>query len=154
MSSHGFIARKFHLSSKVGAILDSATDLIFLGVMGFKMLPIFIENLSIANWIMIIVPIVFQLVGYIICAIKYKKFSALHTYANKCMSAAIFLFPYTFIGNIHLIYDIYLYVFGSVAIFAGIEICLIHLLSKEYNDRNKSIFLLRGNEQQLETANS
>ena len=102
----GFIARKFRLASKFGSILDSATDLVFLGVMGFKMFPIFMENLSIANWIMIIVPVALHVAGYIACAIKYKKFSSMHTYANKCMSAAIFFFPYTFIGNIHLIYDI------------------------------------------------
>ena len=142
----GFIARKFHLESKFGTILDSVSDLIFLGIMGFKIFPTLIELLDVWCWFMIGIPVLLQIIGYIICAIKFKKFSAIHTYANKTMSAAIFFFPFTFIGFIKLIYEIYLGVFGTVAIFAGIEIVLIHLLTKEYSDKNKSIFLLKKNE--------
>ena len=147
----GFIARKFHLESRIGSILDSVSDIVFLGVMGFKIFPKLIELLDLWCWFMIGIPVVLQLAGYIICAIKFKKFSAVHTYANKTMSAAIFVFPFTFIGFIKLIYEIYIGIFGTVAIFAGLEIVLIHLLTKEYSEKNKSIFLLKKNEtQQIE----
>lgn len=142
----GFIARKFHLESRIGSVLDSISDIIFLGVMGFKIFPTLIELLDLWCWFMIGIPVLLQLVGYIVCALKFKKFSAVHTYANKVMSAAIFCFPFTFIGFIKLIYEIYLGVFGTVALFAGVEIILIHLLSKEYSEKNKSIFLLKKNE--------
>lgn len=146
----GFIARHFHLESKIGSILDSVSDLIFLGVMGFKILPTLIKLLPVWNWVMIFIPIGFQFIGYIICAIKFKKFSAVHTYANKVMSAAIFFYPFTFIGFIPAIYETYVGVFGSVAIYASIEIVLIHIIAKGYNERNKSVFLVKKNERKTQ----
>ena len=142
----GFVARKFHLESKFGSVLDSASDIIFLGVMGFKIFPTLMELLDTWCWFMIGIPVFLQVVGYIICAIKYKKFSAMHTYANKVMSAAIFCFPFTFIGFIKPLYEVYIGVFGSVAIFAGIEIVLIHIFTTRYSEKNKSIFLIKKNE--------
>lgn len=146
----GFVARKFNLTSKFGSILDSVSDLIFLGVMGFKILPTLIELLPIWNWLMILIPIGLQSIAYIICAIKYKKFSAVHTYANKVMSAAIFFYPFSFIGFIPAIYETYVAIFGSVAIYASIEINLIHIIAKTYDDRNKSVFLIKKNERNPE----
>ena len=146
----GFIARHFHLESKVGSVLDSVSDIIFLGVMGFKIFPTLIELLPIWCWVMIGVPVFFQTVAYIVCAIKFKRFSAVHTYANKIMSAAIFCFPFTFIGFIPWIYQTYIAVFGTVAIYASIEINLIHIIAKEYSEKNKSIFLVKKNERKSE----
>lgn len=146
----GFVARKFNLTSKFGSILDSVSDLIFLGVMGFKILPTLLKLLPIWNWVLILVPIGLQTIAYIICAIKFKKFSAIHTYANKLMSAAIFFYPFSFIGFLPFIYETYVGVFGSVAILASIEINLIHIFSKKYDDRNKTIFLLKKNESNSE----
>lgn len=145
----GFVARKFHLESKFGSILDSVSDLVFLGVMAFKIFPTLIELLPIWNWIIILTAVGFQTIAYIICAIKFKKFSAIHTYANKVMSAAIFFYPFSFIGFIPVIYETYVGVFGTVAIYASIEINLIHLIAKEYDERNKSIFLVKRNERKV-----
>ena len=142
----GFVARKFHLESKFGSILDSVSDIAFLGIMAFKIFPTLVELLDVWCWFMIGIPVFLQLVGYIVCAIKFKKLSAIHTYANKIMSAAIFCFPFTFIGFIKVLYETYLGVFGTVALFAGIEIILIHILTKEYSENNKSVFLLKKNE--------
>ena len=99
---------------------------------------------------MILIPIGLQSIAYIICAIKYKKFSAVHTYANKVMSAAIFFYPFSFIGFIPAIYETYVAIFGSVAIYASIEINLIHIIAKTYDDRNKSVFLIKKNERNPE----
>ena len=141
----GFVARKFHLESKFGSALDSVSDLVFLGVMAFKIAPTLIELLPIWNWIIILTAVGLQAIDYVICSIKYKKFSAVHTYANKVMSAAIFLYPFSFIDFIPAIYETYVAVFGTVAIYASIEINLIHLIAKEYDERNKSIFLIKRN---------
>ena len=145
----GFVARKFHLESKFGSILDSVSDLLFLGVMAFKIFPTLIELLPIWNWIIILTAVGFQAIAYIICAIKFKKFSAVHTYANKIMSAAIFFYPFSFIGFISAIYETYVAVFGTVAIYASIEINLIHLIAKEYDERNKSVFLVKRNKRKV-----
>lgn len=144
----GFAARKLNAQSKVGSILDSVSDLIFYFVMAVKIFPTMQRLLSIGNWIVILVPIALQLVAYIICLIRFRCFSSLHTYANKMTSFAVFFFPFTFIGEIFLLYNLYIYIFGAVAIYASIEMCLIHIVSKKYDTRNGTIFFVKRNEQE------
>lgn len=138
----GYLARKLDVSSHLGSILDSVGDLIFLGVMGAKVIPYLINvyHLALWNWIIILIPFVLQMSAYVICAFKFKKFSAVHTYMNKVLSASIFFYPFTFIGDVRLIYEIYAIVFGTSAIYASIEINLIHILAREYDEKNKTIF--------------
>lgn len=145
----GYIARTYHLESKLGAILDSISDLIFLGAMAIKIIPTLIDLLAIWNWVIIFVPLFFHMLAYLICAIKFHKFSALHTYANKILSMAIFLYPFTFIGNVRMIYEIYAIVFGLEALYGSIELNLIHLTAHKYDDRNKSIFFVKKNNNEI-----
>lgn len=142
----GFLARKLGASSRIGSLLDSVSDLIFYSVMAVVIFPTLYELLSLGNWLVILIPVGLQLIGYIICAIKFRKFSALHTYANKALSVIVFAFPFSFIGYIYLLYNLYIYIGCIVAFYAGIEIILIHLWCSTYNERNKSIFLLKRNE--------
>ena len=148
----GFVARKFHLQSKLGSILDSVSDWVFYIVLAIKIFPKMMECLSIGNWLMIIIPFVFHMSAYIICFIKFRKFSSVHTYANKIMSFELFLFPFTFIGDIPLLYNLYIYIGGVVAIYSSIEMNLIHIISKRYDERNKTIFLVKKNEKDLQTV--
>ena len=142
----GPIARKLHSESRFGSILDSISDLLFLGVMAIKMMPTFIEKLAIWNWIIILVPFTLHMLAYVICAIKFHRFSSVHTYANKILSAAIFVYPFTFIGDVRWIYETYAMIFGTVGLYSSVEINLIHLVAHKYDDRNKSIFLVKRNE--------
>ena len=146
----GFTARKFNASSKFGSILDSASDLIFYTILAVKIFPVMYRLLNVPCWVIIIIPICLHALAYIICALKFKKFSAIHTYANKCMSFMIFFFPFTFIGEIEMLYTIYVYVCGPFAIYSGLEMILIHLLTHQYNEKNKSIFFVKRNEKELE----
>ena len=146
----GFIARKFHLESQIGSVLDSISDIVFLGVMAIKILPTLLDLLAIWNWLLIIIPIFFQLIAYLICALKFKRFSAIHTYANKITSAAIFFYPFTFIGFVRPIYEIYVIVFGTIAIYGSIEMILIHIISHKYDERNKTIFFVKRNERDIQ----
>ena len=146
----GFVARKFHLESRIGSVLDSISDIVFLGVMAAKIFPTLLELLALWNWLLIIVPIFFHFVAYIICAIKFKKFSAIHTYANKITSAAIFFYPFTFIGFVRPVYEIYVIVFGTIAIYGSIEMILIHIISHKYDERNKTIFFVKRNERDIQ----
>ena len=108
-----------------------------------------IELLSVIAWIIIFSCIALQACAYIICANKYKKFSAVHTYANKIQSFSIFLFPFTMIGEIFWLYTLYVYILGAWNFYAAVEINLIHLISRRYDERNKSIFLVRKNEKDM-----
>ena len=146
----GFIARKTHSESKFGSVLDSICDLVFYSVMAWKIFPTMQKLLSIGNWIVIIVPTALHIIAYIICAIKFRKFSAIHTYANKALGAIVFIFPFSLIGGIPALYNSYIYGFGVIAIYGAIEINLIHLIAKYYNTKNKSVFFVKKNDNEVE----
>ena len=147
----GFIARKFHLESRIGSIIDSVADWALLLIMGIKILPYLLTVLEWWNWVIILVPLTLHLTAYVVCLIKFRCFSSVHTYMNKLMSAAIFLYPFTFIGEVYWIYNSYEIFFGLFALYSSIEINLIHLLSNEYNENNKTIFrVLKARKQENE----
>ena len=144
----GIVARHYHIESLFGSALDSISDLSFEIVVAIKIFPIMIKLLPVACWVVIITATSLHIIAYIICAIKYHKFSAVHTYANKAMSVVIYFFPFSMIGDIYLLYSLYVYIGGVVAIYSSIEINLIHLISRRYDVKNKSVFLIRKNEQE------
>ena len=142
----GFVARKLGISSPLGSALDSISDLLFYGIMGAKIFPVLVDNLFILQWIIIMVPTALHFIAYIVCAIKFNKFSAIHTYANKALGLLIYAFPFFLIGLIPLLYGIYMYIGGVIALYSALEINLIHLIAKTYDERNKSIFLIKRNQ--------
>ena len=142
----GLVARKLGVESSFGSALDSLSDLLFYGVMAAKLFPTFQRLLLPYQWVIIIVPTALHFIAYIICAIKFNRFSAIHTYANKALGLLVYAFPFFFIGEIPLLWGIYMYVGGAIALYSGIEINLIHLISRKYDARNKSVFLIRRNE--------
>ena len=87
----GFLARKYKITSKFGAKIDSLADMLFVGVSLLKILPVIEISIGIYIWIIIIVLIkVFNIIlGYI----YYKKLTLLHTIANKITGLALFVVP-------------------------------------------------------------
>ena len=142
----GLVARKLGISSALGAALDSFSDLLFYGVMAAKIFPTLQRLLTPFQWIIIAVPTGLHLIAYIICMLKFGKFSAIHTYANKVLGALVYAYPFFFIGEIALLYGIYMYIGGVFALWSSIETNLIHIVAKRYDVRNKSIFLVKRNE--------
>ena len=142
----GLVARKLGVESSFGSALDSLSDLLFYGVMAARLFPTFQRLLTPLQWIIIGVPTVLHFIAYIICAIKFNRFSAIHTYANKALGLLVYAFPFFFIGEIPLLWTIYMTVGGTIALYSGVEINLIHIIAKKYDTRNKSIFFVRRNE--------
>ena len=142
----GLVARKLGVQSSFGSALDSLSDLLFYGVMAAKLFPTFQRLLLPYQWVIIGVPTALHFIAYIICAIKFSRFSAIHTYANKALGLLVYAFPFFFIGEIPLLWTIYMIVGGVIALYGSIEIDLIHILAKKYDTRNKSIFFIRRNE--------
>ncbi len=142
----GLVARKLGIQSSFGSALDSLSDLLFYGVMAAKLFPTFQRLLLPYQWVIIAVPTVLHFIAYIICAIKFSRFSAIHTYANKALGLLVYAFPFCFIGEIPLIWTIYMIVGGVIALYGSIEINLIHIIAKKYDTRNKSVFFIRRNE--------
>ena len=142
----GLVARKLGVQSSFGSALDSLSDLLFYGVMAAKLFPTFQRLLLPYQWVIIGVPTALHFIAYIICAIKFSRFSAIHTYANKALGLLVYAFPFFFIGEIPLLWTIYMIVGGVIALYGSIEINLIHIIAKKYDTRNKSVFFIRRNE--------
>ena len=138
----GFIARRFHLESRLGSIIDSVADWCLELFMAIRVLPYLLTILEWWNWVIIIVPFVLHILAYIICFAKFHCFSSLHTYVNKLMSAAICVYPFTFIGEIYWLYNSYEIFFGLFALYGSIEMNLIHILSDVYDESNKSLLIV------------
>ena len=142
----GFVARKLGIQSAFGSVLDSFSDLLFYGVMAAKIFPTLQRLLTVFQWVIIAVPTGLHLIAYIVCMIKFGKFSAIHTYANKVLGALVYFYPFFFIGEIALLYGLYMYIGGVFALYSAVETNLIHIIAKRYDTRNKSIFLVKRNE--------
>ena len=142
----GLVARKLGIQSSFGSALDSLSDLLFYGVMAAKLFPTFQRLLLPYQWVIIGVPTALHFIAYIVCAIKFNRFSAIHTYANKALGLLVYAFPFFFIGEIPLLWTIYMIVGGVIALYGSVEINLIHIIAKKYDTRNKSIFFIRRNE--------
>lgn len=112
----GFIARKFNYESKMGAILDSISDIIFVIVSMIKILP----NLSLTNVIIIwIVFIIFiKVVNVIYSYIYYKRIVLLHTISNKITGFILFIAPFVIINTNAIIIEI---IICSIATFSAMQ---------------------------------
>ncbi|MBP5694494.1 MAG: CDP-alcohol phosphatidyltransferase family protein [Bacilli bacterium] len=141
----GFIARKFHVESRIGSVLDTISDFTLYIVMIVKLWYKLQETFQLATWIIVIFVCALRLISYLTCFIKYRKFSAVHTYLNKAMGLVFFTFPFVCLAP-NLVVLIYAYVAAGIAFLGATEELLIHLISKEYNVHNKSIFLVKRNE--------
>lgn len=131
----GYIARKTNSTSRLGSLLDSYADIVFMSVVLIVILPTISVSKGILIWIIIIASIrtVSILIGY--C--KFHTFTVLHTYSNKATGFVLFCFPYLykFIGiNISSI------IICTIASLSAIEELVINITSKELSRDNKGIF--------------
>lgn len=91
----GFLARKMKLESSFGSKLDSVADLLFYAVMLIKLFPVLWKVLPKWIWLMVELILLIRVVSYLVTAVKYKCFAALHTRMNKLTGGAVFLLPYS-----------------------------------------------------------
>lgn len=136
----GTIARKMHTESKTGAVLDSVADLTFLLVAFIKLFPILSH--AFPQWILsaVILIAVIRLSAYAVGALKFHKFIALHTIANKITGSVLFCVPFIFLKiDINLV-SIILCIVASIS---AIEELLINLKSRHYNPDINSIFKMQ-----------
>lgn len=87
----GLIARNTHTESKIGAIMDSIADLIFVSICFCKILP----DLRISTWlgIWILLIVVLRGTNLVLGYVYQHKIIFLHTKANKVTGFLLFLLP-------------------------------------------------------------
>jgi CDP-diacylglycerol--glycerol-3-phosphate 3-phosphatidyltransferase len=85
----GYLARKFGCESKVGALLDSLADLVFVVCCCFKLIP----ALAFPKWLWIWggVIVVIKVINQISALVMYKKCVFPHTIANKVTGVLLFV---------------------------------------------------------------
>lgn len=90
----GPIARKRGTESRVGAVLDSAADLVFAAVACVKLLPVYWAQIP--AWLLISAAFVFYLKvkNAIACFAMHKKLITMHTLLNRAAEILLFAFPF------------------------------------------------------------
>lgn len=131
----GYLARKMNASSKFGQVIDSISDLIFIAIVLFVVIPTLNLSLWMIYWIILIA--VIRLLSVIIGFVRYRRLAFLHTYANKATGIALFCFPF-------LCYvmeqETATILISSIASVSAIEELMINLTSKILCRDRKSIF--------------
>lgn len=89
----GYIARKTHTESKLGARLDSAADLLFCAVSAIKLLPLMALPTFIWIWTAAIGAV--KLDGMVRRFIRCGSFAPPHSIANRLTGLLLFLLPLT-----------------------------------------------------------
>ena len=85
----GWLARRLHVESKTGSVLDSIADLSFMACCAIQLLPI----LSIPSWLWMWagIIVIIKIVNQIIALIYIKRFCFPHTIANKLTGFLLFI---------------------------------------------------------------
>lgn len=133
----GYVARLTGTAGGFGARLDSAADLIFYVVTVVRLLPVLIPLLPSGLWTAIVVILGLRILSYLMTALRFHTFAALHTYLNKATGAVVFLMPYFLNHAPALPYC------TAAVILAGlstVEELLIHLGPGPYDPERKSLF--------------
>lgn len=132
----GFLARKLKVTSEFGAKLDSVADVIFNCTIIIKILPALLDLLPVIIWYAVGLIVVLRVASYVIAAVKFRKFSSLHTFMNKITVFLVFVVPFFIHTEFIVPICAIICVLGILAI--GEEMC-IHLMKKEYSTDVKTI---------------
>lgn len=120
----GYIARKYHLETLLGARLDSFADVIF-----FLTLTYFIWNSHTLNPFhigLIIFTLLVRVSSQVIALYRFKRTNFIHTYANKIAGLLFFILPFIMILGWLPLMSFFIFDF---AIYASIEELILNLIS-------------------------
>lgn len=133
----GWLARKTGTASDFGARLDSIADLLFYGAVLIRLFPLLRQALPGEIWYAVTGILLVRLAAYATAAIKYHRFSSLHTWLNKLTGAAVFLLPYMLVISTGIGYS---WAVCALAFAASLEELAIHLCGKSDGADTKFIF--------------
>lgn len=131
----GYIARRTHTQSELGAKLDSLGDLVFTGVVLAILLGWLGDRLfSLTPWLVLI--IVVRGLNLAIAGVRFHTFAILHTWANKATGLAFFVSPVLYLvwPQVEIFYSL-----CGLALLSAVEETLI-LLTANQLDRNRRTF--------------
>ncbi len=89
----GWIARRTHTASELGAKLDTIADIVFVIVCLVKLLPVLNIPVWLYVWIGVIALI--KIINIISGFVVQKRFVSVHSIMNKTTGLLLFIFPLT-----------------------------------------------------------
>lgn len=133
----GYIARRFKLCSKFGAILDSLADTFFIIITLIKILPSLKLELWMILWIVSI--FIIKVLSLIIGFLRFNEIAFLHTYANKLAGIILFFTPliYSLLGI-----NISICIVCGISTFSALEEVMINIIAKTLNLNIKGIYMI------------
>ena len=127
----GMLARAMHATSELGAKLDSAADLLFYAVMLIRIFPVLWQKLPRSIWLIVGAAVLIRLISYGYVAIRYHRFSSMHTAGNKLTGLMVFLTPY-FISLPETFATPCCFAVAIVAFLSSAQELLMHLRKQTY----------------------
>lgn len=134
----GYMARQLKVTSKVGALLDSIGDFVFIGIVLITLIPVLEIPEWLFFWILLIALI--RMCSLLVGWIRFKTAAFLHTYANKMTGFLLFCFP-LFIGTLGIRRTGI--VVCVIATLSAAEELGINLISKELDRDVKTVGFIR-----------
>lgn len=134
----GYLARKWNLASRLGAVLDSIADFILVA----SLLCIFVPRYDWPPWagIWILFIALIRFCSLFVCFFRFGKWAFLHTYSNKAAGFLLLCFP-ILIRLVGLIATTIL--LCSVALVSAIEEFIILVYSVQLNRDVSSVFVMK-----------
>ncbi len=133
----GWIARKANSITEFGSKLDSVADLFFYIVLVLKILHILWKIVPIWFWYLLGCIVALCIVSYTTAALKYRRFTSLHTKMNKVTGLLVFAAPYFLALPFAAEYCCFVVLFGAVS---STEEFVLHLKRREYSENHNSLF--------------
>lgn len=134
----GFLARKYHVESRLGAKLDSLADFSFFCTS--LVVLVFLRGMrpDAARWSIVFSVTFVKLVNFIITRVKFKEWNIMHTYANKAAGLVIFSsVPVFMVQGEFGMWTVW--TVAAALTLAAAEEMLILLTSKEYDVNCKGL---------------
>lgn len=132
----GYLARKYNVTSQLGATLDSLADFVFVITVLIVLAHLLAWETWAVVWISIIITV--RLLVLIIGFIKYHQLAFLHTNANKFTGFSLFLFPLLYSAAD---FQIITFILCCIASLSAFEELLITIKSKCLDKNIKTIFV-------------
>ena len=89
----GWVARRTHTASELGAKLDTIADIVFVIVCLVILLPVL--NIPVWLWVLIGIIALIKVINIISGFIVQKRFVSVHSTMNKVTGLLLFIFPLT-----------------------------------------------------------
>jgi len=110
----GYLARKLHAQSKIGAVLDSVADICFVVCCAIRLIPV--VQIPTWLWIWAGVIVAIKIVNQVSALVVYRRLCFPHTAANKLTGLLLFLTVPTMFWSV-----VPIAIVSGVATFAAIE---------------------------------